>query len=153
MKNFKILLIIFIFLNGCGFTPIYKLSEKDIKFTFDNLDFTGDGEINKYLKQNLDSYYRNNDQEQKLNVKISSEFKKKELTKNTLGKVLNYEMSISVKFDISSKSINKIVNISDSFVVKNDDSNILDQKQYEIYVKKSLSQKIVNQLIIQIIMP
>lgn len=153
MKNFKILLIIFIFLNGCGFTPMYNLSEKDIKFTFDNLDFTGDGEINKYLKQNLDSYYRNNDQEQKLNVKISSEFKKKELTKNTLGKVLNYEMSISVKFDISSKSINKIVNISDSFVIKNDDSNILDQKQYEIYVKKSLSQKIVDQLIIQIITP
>jgi len=29
----------------------------------------------------------------------------------------------------------------------------LDQKQYEIYVKKSLSQKIVDQLIIQIITP
>ena len=48
-KNIILISLIF-FLTHCGFTPIY-LQNTDVNFSIDQVKYTGDREINNFLKQ------------------------------------------------------------------------------------------------------
>ena len=47
-KNILIISLL-IFLSNCGFTPIY-LNNKNINFSIEQVNYTGDRELNNFLK-------------------------------------------------------------------------------------------------------
>ena len=53
-KNILIISLIF-FLTSCGFTPIYS-KNNNVNFSIEQVNFTGDRELNNFLKTNLDQY-------------------------------------------------------------------------------------------------
>ena len=53
-KNIIILSIIF-FLTNCGFSPIY-LKNENRNFSIEKVIYTGDRELNNFLKSNLKNY-------------------------------------------------------------------------------------------------
>ena len=57
-KNVIILSLIF-FLTNCGFTPIY-LKNTNVNFSIEQINYTGDRELNNFLKTNLSKYENKN---------------------------------------------------------------------------------------------
>ena len=53
-KNILIISLL-IFLSNCGFTPIY-LNNKNVNFSIKQVNYTGDRELNNFLKTILNQY-------------------------------------------------------------------------------------------------
>ena len=53
MKKSIILVSIIFLLTQCGFTPIH-LKNKNLNFSIEKISYTGDRELNNFLKTNLD---------------------------------------------------------------------------------------------------
>ena len=70
----KIIILIFMFLNSCGFTPIY-LNNKNINFSIEQVNYTGDRELNNFLKTILNQY-KNEKVDNKIFIETSSVYKK-----------------------------------------------------------------------------
>ena len=50
-KNISLIFLIF-FLTNCGFTPVYQ-NNTNINYSIEQVDYTGDRELNNFLKSNL----------------------------------------------------------------------------------------------------
>ena len=55
MKKNIIFISLIFFLSNCGFTPIY-LKNTNVNFSIEQVSYTGDRELNNFLKTNLDKY-------------------------------------------------------------------------------------------------
>ena len=49
IKKNIIVVSLILFLNSCGFTPIY-LKKNDIKFSIEQVNYSGDRDLNNFLK-------------------------------------------------------------------------------------------------------
>ena len=75
------------FLLQCGFAPIHsQKSGYNNKISINTLDFKGDKIINKYLRINL-SKYKNNISENKIDIKINSNYSKETISKDKLKSI------------------------------------------------------------------
>ena len=52
IKKKIIFINLIFFLSNCGFTPIY-LKNTDVNFSIEQINYTGDTELNNFLKTNL----------------------------------------------------------------------------------------------------
>ena len=107
-KNIIVISLIFLLAN-CGFTPIY-LKNKDINFSIQQINYTGDRELNNFLKTNL-SQYKNKKSENKIYIEVNSIYKKIILSKDKTGEVTNYQLQAEVIFLI--KPLNKEIKITE----------------------------------------
>ena len=85
MKINKILTILtFFLLFSCGFEPIYsqKKLDSNYNFTIASIGFSGNNNINQYLKNNLVNYINNEDKEIKYDLIINSSIIKTITSKN-----------------------------------------------------------------------
>ena len=57
-KNILYITLIF-FLTSCGFTPIY-LKNKNVNFSIEQVNYTGDRDLNNFLRTNLNQYKNKN---------------------------------------------------------------------------------------------
>ena len=67
MMNIKKLLVAFLILmvlNSCGYTPRYALN-KNLNFTINLIELSGDREFNNFLKSKLIRYTKDNDANKK----------------------------------------------------------------------------------------
>ena len=72
-KNILIISLLF-FLNSCGFEAIYS-KNNNINFSIDQIDYTGDTELNNFLRINLDRY-KNEKINNKIYLKAESKYEK-----------------------------------------------------------------------------
>ena len=72
-------------------------------------------------KSKLKNYNYNQEGFKKYNVNIISDYKKTTISKDATGKATDYEMSVKIKFEVSSTNYNKDFSYSESFITKNDD--------------------------------
>lgn len=148
IKKNILLLIFIIFLNSCGYTPIYSKNNKK-NFSIENIQFTGDRELNSFINEELLIYYDNKNNNKKFTILVNSEYTKDVLNKDSAGKIENYIITILVTFNIKSESLEKTLQLKENFTMKN--STILnEQKLYEIEIKKNLINSIVNKLLINL---
>jgi hypothetical protein len=145
-KNIILLSIIF-FLANCGFSPIY-LNNKNMNFSIEKVDYTGERELNNFLKLNLDNY-KNEDSNNKFFIEAKSEYTKVVLSKNTAGEVTNYQLEAKVIFLI--KPINKEISITEKKIMDSMDDKF-EEARYERIIKQnfaySISDKLSSELII-----
>ena len=150
MKINKILTILtFFLLIGCGFEPMYsekKLNE-NYNFTINNIGFSGNNNINQYLKNNLVNYTNNKNKEIKYDLAIDSSTVKTITTKNKKGDPELFHIKIIINVDIieNNKLKNKTI-LEEGFEYKNK-SNKFQLNKYEKNIQKSLTNKLSKDLI------
>ena len=144
-KNILFITLIF-FLVNCGFTPIY-LMNTDINFSIEKVNYTGDKELNNFLKINLDRY-KNKEIDNKIYIQADSVYKKIVLSKDGAGEVTNYQLEAEVIFLI--KPLNKRIIITEKKIMESIDDKFEEAKTERI-IKQSFASSISKKLSSEII--
>ncbi len=144
-KNIIIVSLIFV-LTNCGFTPIY-LKNNNVNFSIEQVNFTGDRELNNFLKTNLNQY-KNKNVDNKISIEARSEYNKTILSKDGTGEVTNYELVAEVIFLI--KSSNKKIKISEKKIMESM-ADKFEETKYEKSIKQSFASSITYKLISELI--
>jgi len=133
MKHFKkiILLLLFIFITSCGYTPI--LNYEKFSFYIDEINFEGDRKINNYIDKNLKKYQKTKDTKKKYNLNLNSTFLKTIVNKDNDEKPKNYNLEV--------KTIVKIISDNDKIENKTLIRNILLEAQDKKITEKELENK------------
>ena len=144
-KNILVISLIF-FLVNCGFTPIY-LKNTDINFSIEQVNYTGDKELNNFLKTNLDQY-KNKKIDNKIYIQADSIYKKIVLSKDGAGEVTNYQLEAEVIFLI--KPLSKRIKITEKKIMDSMDDKF-EEARTERTIKQSFASSISNKLSLEII--
>ena len=150
MKINKILTILtFFLLFSCGFEPIYsqKKLDSNYNFTIANIGFSGNNNINQYLKNNLLEYTNNEDKKIKYDLIINSNIIKTITSKNKKGNPEIFYTNIQIKVDIieDDKIKNKTI-FEEGFEYKNKESKF-ELNKYEKNIHKNLINKLSKDLV------
>ena len=144
-KNIIIFSLIF-FLSNCGFTPMY-LKNTNINFSIEQVTYTGDRELNNFLKTNLNQY-KNEKNDNKIFIEAKSIYKKIILSKNRVGEVTNYQLEAEVFFLI--KPSNKKIKITEKKIMDSMDDKF-EEARYERTIKQNFASSISNKLSLELI--
>ena len=138
---------IIFFLASCGFSPIY-LKDNEVQFSIEQVNYTGDRDLNNFLKVNLNQY-KNEKNNNKFFIEVESKYEKVILSKDRTGKVTNYQLVAEVIFLI--KSTNKKITIKEKKIMKSM-SDKFEEARYEKSIKQnfasSISYKLTSELAI-----
>ena len=143
-KNILVISLLF-FLNSCGFQPIYS-KNNNVDFSIEQIDFTGDRELNNFIKTNL--YQYKNSDNNKIFIEAKSEYNKFILTKNGKGEVTNYELNAEIVFLI--KTTNKQIKISEKKIMESM-ADKFEENKYEKSIKQNFASSITFKLIQELI--
>ena len=144
-KNLIKLIIIFFFISGCGYSPIF--SNKNSNFSIYELSTTGNIKLNKIIYNRLNNY-NNQNSPKKFSLKIETDLKKEISSKDSKGNPKTYR--INIKLDILVKDLDgneKKKSFSKS-VDYNNKENKSDLKKYENETAKNLAEEISEKIII-----
>ena len=144
-KNILVISLLF-FLNSCGFQPIYS-KNNNVNFSIEQIDFTGDRELNNFIKTNL-YQYKNSDNNNKIFIEAKSEYNKFILTKDGKGEVTNYELNAEIVFLI--KPTNKQIKISEKKIMESM-ADKFEENKYEKSIKQNFASSITFKLIQELI--
>lgn len=147
LKKFILIIISSLLIYSCEYTPIY--SEKNIKnFYIEKINFKGDSNINILLKNNLKRYLKTkNGKEYK--IESSSTYSKISQSKNKSGNTTYYQLKLEVDFEITTLNKKENLKLEEKFIMKNY-TNEYDETNYEKSIQKSMANKIVENLILQL---
>ena len=146
IKKNIIIVSLILFLNSCGFTPIY-LKKNDIKFSIEQVNYSGDRDLNNFLKINLDQY-KNEKIDNKISIDAKSTYKKIILSKDGTGEVTNYQLEAEVIFLIESN--NKEIKITERKIIDSM-SDKFEEARYERSIKQNFASSIINKLTSELI--
>jgi hypothetical protein len=141
MRKNIIIISLIVFLTNCGFTPIYT-NNTNVNFSIEQVNFTGDRELNNFLKTNLNPY-KNEKNENKFYITANSTYKKIILTKDGTGEVTKYQLEAEVIFLI--KPSNKKIKITEQKIMDSV-SDKLEQARNERFIKQNFASSISNKL-------
>jgi hypothetical protein len=129
------------FLNSCGFTPIY-VNNSNLNFSIEQVNYIGDRELNNFLKTNLNRY-KNEKIENKIYIEAKSEYRKIILSKDTTGEATSYQLEAEVIFLIK-PSNNKIKITKKKIMDKMNDK--FEENVYERSIKQNFASSIADKL-------
>ncbi|MDC0921406.1 hypothetical protein OAQ13_00665 [Candidatus Pelagibacter sp.] len=144
-KNIIFLSLIF-FLTNCGFTPVY-LKNSNINFSVEQVNYTGDRELNNFLKTNLNKF-KNEKNDNKIYIEANSIYKKIVLSKDSAGEVTNYQLEAEVIFFI--KPLDKKIIIKEKKNMNSMDDKF-EEARKERLIKQSFASSISSKLTSEII--
>ena len=146
-KKILILVCIFNFLSSCEYRPIYSISNKS-NYQIIITDLSGDKKLNQYIEQNLKRNSQKNSNEI-IGIKISSDYLKKILAKNTLGSTTDYQARAITKFEINKNGIIEQLIVEEKFNYQKI-SDSYEEKSYEQTIKRNLATSISQKLILRL---
>ena len=141
----KCLILIFLFLSSCGYTPIYINKNLGL-IEFSKIELLGNEDINKKLINILrikESVTQND-----LQLILKSNYKITETSKDSKGVINSYRSSIDIQILIKENDkIKKIKNLSQSFNYNSLDSRA-ELIEYQNEIENNLINKIVEDIIL-----
>ena len=137
----NLIILIFMFLNSCGFTPIY-VNNSNLNFSIEQVNYIGDRELNNFLKTNLNKY-KNEKIENKIYIEAKSEYRKIILSKDATGEATSYQLEAEVIFLIK-PSNNKIKITEKKIMDKMNDK--FEENVYERSIKQNFASSITDKL-------
>jgi len=151
IKNKIVIIISFLVLYACGFSPIY-LNQPDNNQVLKLISINGDEEINYQLENLINNYSKDNGKSKKIYLlNITSNYTKSTISKDTRGNATVYLLNASIIFEVTQGESKKIYNLSDSITINNLDDEF-EQISYEQSIKEnfalSIFQKFFAQLLI-----
>ena len=145
LKKKIIIISLILFLSSCGFSPIYY-DNKNVNFSIEKIDYTGDRELNNFLKINL-AKYKKQEVDNKIFIKAQSNYEKNILSKDSTGKVTSYKLEAEVIFSI--KSNNKKIKINEKKIIDSIDDKF-EEARLEKSVKQSFASSISSKLLAEL---
>ena len=146
LKKNIIILSLILFLANCGFTSIY-VQNKNINFSIEQIEYTGDRDLNNYLKTNLDKY-RDEKNNNKIFMQAETKYEKNVFSKDSTGKISSYQLKVKTIFLI--KSTNKKIIIIEKKIINTMDDKF-EETRYEKSIKQNFAYSISNKLISELI--
>ena len=132
-KKFIYLFIFFLFLQGCGYSPIYSVQNKT-NFKFNIVEINGSNKMNdKFIIQinRFSSDLSSNE----IDLKISTFYEKNILSKNKKGEATKFLIKKTISFEVTNPEYKKnysfsnettINNINDKFELNNYENSIIE---------------------------
>ena len=150
MTNIKKLLVAFLILmglNSCGYVPKYALN-KNLNFTINLIELSGDREFNNFLKSKLTRYKNDNDaNKKKYDLELKTEFNKSIKSRDSAGLATDYELQITVDVLIKSEVVDpKKIVFKETFTMKKFD-DLFEEKNYEKIIKENFSDLILERML------
>ncbi len=146
--NKKIFYIFFlILLSQCGYTTVYN-NNTDSKIKIILLDSKGNKEINNKISSGLKKYY-NIETENVFKINMNTILSKEIISKDTTGKITNYELRATSNFIINYKGKNLNASFQEKINVKNIDDTF-EQRKYENVVKNNFASSIQEKLVLKL---
>ena len=137
-----------VLLYGCGFEAVYSV--KNTNFRFSEIK-TNDETVSAILKNNLSNYYSSDLEKTDYKIKINLEQSRNIKSKNKKGEALVYSIVINGEILIyRNEKLENTFNVNEFFDYQNT-SNKFDLSEYEENIKRNLTSKISNELIIKMI--
>ena len=147
IKKLIPIFLIMILLNNCGYTPRYAVN-KNINFTIDLIQFTGDREFNNFLKSKLTRYKKNKDNNKKnYKLNLDTEYKKNIKSRDSTGSAEKYELVIIVNAIVQSELIEPKKLIFEEKFIMNKFEDVFEEKNYEKTIKENFSDLILDRII------
>jgi len=141
----KCLILIFLFLSSCGYTPIYINKNLGL-IEFSKIELSGNEGINKKLINIL--RIKESVTENDLQLILKSNYKITETSKDSKGVINSYRSSIDIQILIKENDkIKKIKNLSQSFNYNSLDSRA-ELIEYQNEIENNLINKIVEDIIL-----
>ena len=144
-KKIFILLTLFLFFLSCGYTPIF--SKKDVNFNIENIEFSGDIDVNRNISNALFSYKNKPDKEKKISLVITNLKNTTIGSKNSKGEAETYRIGIDANV--------KIILAENNFIEKNFTKtsiySVVESKSEEKLIKNKLIENLSNEIALQII--
>ena len=144
-KNILYISLIFFF-TSCGFSPIY-LKNTDVNFSIEQVNYTGDRDLNNFLRTNLNQY-KNSNVDNKIYVEANSIYRKIILSKDGAGEATNYQLEAEVIFLI--KPSNKKIKITEKKIMDNMNDKF-EEDRFERTTKQNFASSISNKLSLELI--
>ena len=137
-----------VLLYGCGFEAVYSV--KNTNFRFSEIK-TNDETVSAILKNNLSNYYSSDLEKTDYKIKINLEQSRNIKSKNKKGEALVYSIVINGEILIyRNEKLKSTFNVNEFFDYQNT-SNKFDLSEYEENIRRNLTSKISNELIIKMI--
>ena len=140
-----ILLLLFLFLTSCGYTPLYSSKENRLNISIEN--YEGDNDINFKLISKLRTHKNLNTEEFK--IKIKTDYKKTDLSKDITGKIQDYELTISSTFEVNYSDTTRNFTVKETFTMKNLEDDF-EERNYELRIKENIANINYERVILQI---
>ena len=148
LKRNLIPLLILLFINNCGFTPIYNTSEK-MDYNIVLIEKEGDNIINNKIISEITRLAKK-DSNKIFNIKLTTNYSKSIISKDAKGSATNYEISVSAIFNIEYENTSKEIVINEKQKIKKI-TDIFEQRNYENTLKNNFASSIVNKLNIELL--
>ena len=147
IKKLIPIFLIMILLNNCGYTPRYAVN-KNVNFTIDLIEITGDREFNNFLKSKLIRYKKNKDSNKKnYKLNLNTEYKKNIKSRDSTGSAEKYELVIIVNAIVQSELIEPKKLIFEEKFNMNKFEDVFEEKNYEKTIKENFSDLILDRII------
>ena len=145
MKKIFLILII-LFLNGCGYTPLY--SSKDSNYKVISLNKNVNNSLTNYV-QNSIKVISNENAEKSLNISFEYNENISVILKNSKGDPTKNRLNVVIDLSLLDSNDNLITSkqFSESFEYNIDD-NKFNLKQYEKNIKFNLIEDITQQILV-----
>ena len=146
LKNISVLLLLIIILNHCGYTAQYA-KKKDLDFSIQITNLAGDRDFNNSLKSELNRYFNKEKAEVKnFEINAISKYEKNTTLKDSSGAPSEYELKITVNFEINIDGTTKNITLKDTFNMKKIDDSF-EESKYEKTIKTNFAEIIKEELI------
>ena len=147
MKKFLFISLIILFLQSCGYSPMYGKNQ-NVNFHIEKITFNdGDKDLINFIKSNLNRYLIS-DNENKFNIDAKINYKKNPVSKNTAGDIEEFELYLEIEFTITSKGLQKNLKIVEKFKMKNY-TDEFEEIRYERTIKQNMARLVTTKLINQ----
>jgi outer membrane lipopolysaccharide assembly protein LptE/RlpB len=148
MKKFVFISLVVLFLQSCGYSPMYGKNQ-NVNFYIEKVTFNDeDKDLITFIKSNLNRYSINYN-ENKFNIDAKINYKKNPVSKNTAGDIEEFELYLEIEFTITSKGLQKNLKIFEKFKMKNY-TDEFEEIRYERTIKQNMARlvtaKLINQL-------
>ena len=150
MKKFILNFIIFIFINGCGYVPLYSIDNK-VNFNIGKIIITGDRDLNQNIVNQLKNLKSKKENNAKIyNLTIKTGIEKIITSKDSKGNPKTYKM-ISI-VNLTTIKDGKEYNLGLETVENyNDISSKFELESFERNLKKNSASKITQEIIVYLI--
>ena len=146
IKKISFLCFILIFLNNCGYTPIY--SKKSQNFNINEINTFGKKNANKILINKLKIYKNNPDANKSFNILINSKSSKTTISKDKKGNPTQFSMALDIDIKITDNFNNEIKKTFSENSTYDNSENKFDLRKYEDNLIENMSEKIFSEIII-----
>ena len=145
MKKIFLILII-LFLNGCGYTPLY--SSKDSNYKVISLKKNVNNSLTNYVQNSIE-VISNKNAEKSLNISFEYNENISVILKNSKGDPTKNRLNVIIDLSLLDSNDNLITSkqFSESFEYNIDD-NKFNLKQYEKNIKFNLIEDITQQILV-----